>query len=295
MHAPNRVLLAGLALVIPLGAMTAAGRGQDPSATAAASQGDVEAELDEILAEYDDAYQEFMKLYRAAGTDEERSAAYEDSYPASDAYAERLWPIIEANPSDPATAPALGWLFKNHYAERDRATAMLLEHHVESEELLAVCSAYTGPTPEAAETLALIIEKSPHASVKGYATLCLGEHLMAAAEKAGEAQAADDAARTVMAERYGEDALVMWMDADPEEVGERAEETLERVITEYGEVEGPYGGTIGASADGILFELRNLQIGMIAPDVEGADLDGVSFKLSDYRGKVVVLDFWGHW
>ena len=25
------------------------------------------------------------------------------------------------------------------------------------------------------------------------------------------------------------------------------------------------------------------------------DLDGVEFKLSDYRGKVVFLDFWGDW
>ena len=25
------------------------------------------------------------------------------------------------------------------------------------------------------------------------------------------------------------------------------------------------------------------------------DLAGVEFKLSDYRGKVVFLDFWGHW
>jgi hypothetical protein len=27
----------------------------------------------------------------------------------------------------------------------------------------------------------------------------------------------------------------------------------------------------------------------------GNDIDGNRFKLSDYRGKVVVLDFWGHW
>jgi hypothetical protein len=43
------------------------------------------------------------------------------------------------------------------------------------------------------------------------------------------------------------------------------------------------------------FEKNNLQIGMPAPDIEGEDLDGVRFKLSDYRGKVVVLDFWGDW
>ena len=36
-------------------------------------------------------------------------------------------------------------------------------------------------------------------------------------------------------------------------------------------------------------------IGEVAPEIEGEDLDGVPFKLSDYRGKVVVLDFWGNW
>ncbi len=32
-----------------------------------------------------------------------------------------------------------------------------------------------------------------------------------------------------------------------------------------------------------------------APDIEGEDADGRPFKLSDYRGKVVLLDFWGNW
>jgi predicted Zn finger-like uncharacterized protein len=40
---------------------------------------------------------------------------------------------------------------------------------------------------------------------------------------------------------------------------------------------------------------QGLSINQLAPDIEGEDLDGVKFKLSDYRGKVVVLDFWGHW
>ena len=37
------------------------------------------------------------------------------------------------------------------------------------------------------------------------------------------------------------------------------------------------------------------EIGDLAPDIEGEDLEGVPFRLSDYRGKVVVLAFWGHW
>jgi hypothetical protein len=43
------------------------------------------------------------------------------------------------------------------------------------------------------------------------------------------------------------------------------------------------------------FEKEHLQIGMTVPDVVGEDVDGVKFKLSDYRGKVVVVDFWGFW
>ena len=32
-----------------------------------------------------------------------------------------------------------------------------------------------------------------------------------------------------------------------------------------------------------------------APDINGQDVDGRKFKLSDYRGKVVLIDFWGDW
>jgi cytochrome oxidase Cu insertion factor (SCO1/SenC/PrrC family) len=35
-----------------------------------------------------------------------------------------------------------------------------------------------------------------------------------------------------------------------------------------------------------------LKFGNLAPEIEGQDADGKSFKLSDYRGKVVLLDFW---
>ncbi len=40
---------------------------------------------------------------------------------------------------------------------------------------------------------------------------------------------------------------------------------------------------------------KALSIGKVAPEIEAEDIDGVKFKLSDYRGKVVVLDFWGDW
>jgi hypothetical protein len=36
-------------------------------------------------------------------------------------------------------------------------------------------------------------------------------------------------------------------------------------------------------------------LGRPAPDIEGRDLDGNPMRLSDHRGKIVVLLFSGHW
>lgn len=36
-------------------------------------------------------------------------------------------------------------------------------------------------------------------------------------------------------------------------------------------------------------------LGVKAPDIVGVDLDGTPFQLSDYRGKIIMLDFWGDW
>jgi hypothetical protein len=44
-----------------------------------------------------------------------------------------------------------------------------------------------------------------------------------------------------------------------------------------------------------LADMRVRGVGRRAPPITGKDLDGKSFKLSDYRGKVVLLDFWGFW
>lgn len=38
-----------------------------------------------------------------------------------------------------------------------------------------------------------------------------------------------------------------------------------------------------------------LKEGEVVPDIEGVDTDGTRFKISDYRGKVVMIDFWGNW
>ncbi|MEM6572337.1 MAG: TlpA disulfide reductase family protein [Planctomycetota bacterium] len=54
-----------------------------------------------------------------------------------------------------------------------------------------------------------------------------------------------------------------------------------------------YPGTRGArQAAGWKFESERLQVGMTVPELTGTTLDGESFRLSDHRGKVVVVEFW---
>ncbi len=97
------------------------------------------------------------------------------------------------------------------------------------------------------------------------------------------------------------DAQRAYIDADLSEA-QRQEIAgyLQTVIDKYPEL--PLAGrslgsgeTFGEVATMELFELRNLGIGMSAPEIEGNDLDGAPFRLSEYRGKIVMLDFWGQW
>ena len=55
------------------------------------------------------------------------------------------------------------------------------------------------------------------------------------------------------------------------------------------------GKTLGQQAEEQLKLVKKFGVGKSAPEIAAQDTDGVDFKLSDYRGKVVLLDFWGHW
>ncbi len=61
-------------------------------------------------------------------------------------------------------------------------------------------------------------------------------------------------------------------------------------------VRGP-GSRIRAGRSGQADDLRDehLSVGKKAPEVSGVDVDGKTFKFSDYRGKVVVVDFFADW
>jgi hypothetical protein len=71
-----------------------------------------------------------------------------------------------------------------------------------------------------------------------------------------------------------------------------SEKLLEEAAGKYAEVKTAFDGTVGRKAKSELFDLRYLSVGKPAPEIKGTDQDGKPFKLSDYKGKVVLLDFW---
>lgn len=53
--------------------------------------------------------------------------------------------------------------------------------------------------------------------------------------------------------------------------------------------------TLGQVAEARLDGWHNLAVGKTAPEIKGVDVHGKPLALSDYRGKVVALVFWGTW
>ena len=80
---------------------------------------------------------------------------------------------------------------------------------------------------------------------------------------------------------------------DAEKLDLEIEELLNECADKFADVKSDRS-TIGKLATKKL-NLMNLIVGKIAPDIQGVDLDDKEFKLTDYRGKVVVIDFWGDW
>lgn len=74
-----------------------------------------------------------------------------------------------------------------------------------------------------------------------------------------------------------------------EETREKSFELLADIAERFAETE------FGRQAQDELFRLQNLVEGALAPDFEATTFDGTAFRLSDHRGKVVVLDFFGFW
>jgi len=237
----------------------------DPPKKAETSQSPAE-QYQALVKEFNDASREFSKLYQEAKTDAEKQKVITEKNPQPQKYAARFLKIAEENPKDPAAADALVWVCSRVFSgpEPARAADILMRDHLQSDKLAGAVAAM-GRTPDGEKHLRTILEKNPHRAVQGAACFYLAQNIKSRASRGGN-----------------------------EEMSKEAEALFERVAKDFADVK---MGTrpLGPMAEGELFEVRHLSVGKPAPEIEGEDIDGVKFKLSDYRGKVVMLDFWGHW
>ncbi len=54
-------------------------------------------------------------------------------------------------------------------------------------------------------------------------------------------------------------------------------------------------GTFADAEADLIQSIRHATVGSVVPDLTGSRMDGVEEALSDYRGRVVLLDFWATW
>jgi hypothetical protein len=173
--------------------------------------------------------------------------------------------------------------------------ALLVRDHIRSDKLGVVCERMRyGTRKEYAKFLHKVMNESPHHDVRGLACLALAQFLYSHLVKLDLLTERPELAKryeALLGKEYFDELRRKGHDGLTDEV----ETLLQQAGSKYGEVKMPFGGTVGEQANAELFEMRHLAVGKEAADFDGKDQDGKQLKLSDYRGKVVLLYFWSEY
>jgi hypothetical protein len=276
------------AVIAALFMLGAAAADDQPKPPASAAE-----KLEAIKKGVKDAEEAFRKAYSEKPDAKPDDKKIEELYSAfTKKQTEGLTAAVEIAKSYPKSETgfaALEWVLTNprsyYLPPGETALKLAAENHAANPKIgkIVALVGYIGPNEKsypaayaaAKKLITAVAEKNPDKTARAQA------HLALAYEKRQKFAAAEHAKAP-----------------DAEKLAAEAEQALEAVLKEHGDAprlirEG--SGTIGEFVKSELFELRNLRIGKTAPAIDGEDLEGVKFKLSDYRGKVVVLDFWGDW
>lgn len=259
-------------------------------------------------------YRSSSGALREAETDGERKAAAE----RLGEFSARFVALAENHPSDPITlqvlrdaiqalgsadsAALIAWESNStdfpEGISQDlpaRIVTVLRSDYLKSDQLSPVCDrmryAYR---PEFGQFLEEVFIQNPHHEVKGLACLSLAQFQH---DRLRMLELVED--RPELVQRYhalfGSGYLETLRESGHAAQTLRIESLLRKAIRDYNDIEIRPGVTVGSQANGVLTELLTLSVGKLAPETKGLDQDGVRFKLSDYRGKVVLLYFWSEY
>lgn len=230
----------------------------------------VERDVTTLIEEYNNKFRELAPRLAAAKTDADRAAVRADA-PRAEHYAPRLMKIVEANPADPGAVRALCWLATqaNGTPESGKAVELIGTRYAGSAGVWeAAQQLYRTPRPQAEPVLRAIIKANTHEQDRCAAMQALATVLFNASENVNTPAGKADR--------------------------DEAKQLFQDIVANYPQTT-VNGFKPADQSAAVLFEMENLAIGCTVPEIEGKDVNGDKFKLSDYRGKNVLIVFWGSW
>lgn len=237
---------------------------QDPVDPKPTPQADAQERMSELQEMRQAAVKEWRALVQkaqAAAPDADGSKPAVPMAPDFSKVTEKAFAYAEDYAGTDEAVPFLLLVVNGDREQGGKAMRKLIDEHVDSAELASFGRnfGYLDQIVDeqfAAEALAKL-EKSKNAEVRGWAMFARLQPTIAAADTDG---------------------------AEYKEAKQKLMDSAETV-----------GGQLASQIRGAIDEREQFGIGCVAPDIVGIDLDGVAFKLSDYKGKVLFVDFWGDW
>jgi RNA polymerase sigma factor (sigma-70 family) len=235
----------------------------------------------------------------------------------------KLLDLIEQDPRDPESLRAMTWHVDQYWTsgldgpmidQFHRSVDVLLRHYADERRIAfrVLVRPSDIPTPFDDRLIPLLAASARRRETKGLAVMALGEYLENKARMVLRVQAAEgryhfdvpESGKTWETPLYSEAYEKVLRDSDAVALFAKAEAVFARVAAEFADVMKPMRcpddeefmtwvppGRLGDLAGERLAVLRAVAIGRPAPDLTWTGADGRETRLSDLRGKVVLLSF----
>jgi peroxiredoxin len=260
------------------------------------------AEIETVAKAQKDRQQKFYAEYAArmgkAKTEAERDALDKWAYEAGEemrkadrAAAHSLMPLLRKHADDPDVYMGLAFVTTHGGSDdREDAGGLMGKYHLSNPIVLkwaqflgdgGACDDFREPIIRN-----LLADKAITPKDRTLLQFSLARHLKVKAEVA---RMSDQS----ITWRYGADYIAKFRKRDVAKLEAGALELFDQLVAKKVPDEFHPGLSILEHAEAEAYEIRHLAVGKKAPEIAGEDLDGRPMKLSDYRGKVVVLEFGG--
>ena len=210
------------------------------------------------------------------------------------AYVNAMEAIMERDPRSEAAREAATWIIgRDTGAAAGKAIRVLSEHHLQATPSAPLSRQ---PFDEAQDALERQIDQHTDPQLRALAQLALVEwHLFIE-------EAARDASKILALEPSEQEEAAFFVGglraveyAQSRDAASEHQAAIKLLIQLREGATEHLPPSEADQAAQLITELLELGLGSVAPEIVGTDLQGDEMRLSDYRGKVVVLDFWGHW